>query len=183
MVSSVITPLITAAQLQNRLDEMAAEVNAAYQPILQGQPLVLLGVLKGSFMLLSELAKRLQLPTHIEFIRLSSYEGGTRSTGRIRPVDLSLPPLTGAHVLIVEDFVDTGLTLQFLQNYLTGLHQPASLKTLTLLDKPAARTPETQSVQPNWTGFAIENQFVVGFGLDYNELYRNLPYIGVLAET
>jgi hypoxanthine phosphoribosyltransferase len=177
--------LFTEANMKERIEALALSIEQAYASKV-GQlnnPLVVLAVLKGSFMFASDLVKRLNLPCKLEFIRLASYGDGTTSSGKVRPVDLSLPSLEGADVLVVEDIVDTGLTMKFLLNYLKDLHQPASIAIATLLDKPEARLPETVQVVPDWAGFNIGKQFVVGYGLDYAGLYRNLPYIAVLEDS
>lgn len=172
--------LLNEARITERIKAMAAEINTAYAGC---ERLVVVGLLKGSFMFLSDLVKHLNVPCQIEFIRLASYHGGMQSTGKIKQVDLSLPSLEEADVLIVEDIIDTGLTMKFLLNYLNDLHLTKSLKVATLLDKPEARTEESAHIKPDFTGFAIGKQFVVGYGLDYDGYYRNLPYIGVMEQA
>lgn len=169
--------LISEASIQGRLREIAAELNTTYQ---DSHRLVVVGVLKGSFMVLADLVRHLEVPCQIEMIRLASYSG-QNSTGKVKPVDLSLPSLKDADVLIVEDIVDTGLTMKFLLEYLRAMHQTRSLKLMALLDKPEARLPEAKAAfSIDWTGFSIGNEFVVGYGLDYEGLYRNLPFIAVM---
>jgi hypoxanthine phosphoribosyltransferase len=172
--------LIDEATLNQRLDALAEAINATYA---QCDKLVIIGVLTGAFMFVSDLVKRLNCPTQVEFIRLASYDG-THSTGQVKGVDLSLPSLEGQHVLVVEDIMDTGLTLSFLTDYLRALHHTASLRVAVLLDKPSARQPSVEAaLKPDFIGFAIGPEFVVGYGLDYNGLFRNLPYIGSLSPT
>jgi hypoxanthine phosphoribosyltransferase len=173
-----VEPMITESEIATRLDAMAKQINQAYAGC---ERLIVIGVLKGSFMVLSDLVKRLDMPCQIEFIRLASYGSGTTTSGQVRAVDLSLPSLEGQDVLIIEDIIDTGLTLSFLLQYLASLHQTKSLKVAVLLDKPQARHATVQAnTQPDFVGFTIANQFVVGYGLDYDGLYRDLPYVGIL---
>ena len=172
--------LLTEAQLAEGIKAVAEEMNQAYADC---DRLVVIGILKGSFMFLSDLVKHLKVPCQLEFIRLASYHGGTKSSGKVKQVDLSLPSLENSDVLIVEDIIDTGLTMNFLLSYLKDLHQTKTLKVATLLDKPQARTEETKHIQADWACFSIGNQFVVGYGLDYDGYYRNLPYIGIMEEA
>lgn len=170
----VVNALIDEAQLQRRVRELGAQITAEYQ----GKDLVLLGVLKGSFLFMADLARAIDLPVRTEFLGLSSYSGGTESTGEVK-VTLDLAhPVAGKHVLVVEDIVDTGLTLDYILRMLANRH-PASLKLCCLLDKPEGRHVQ---IHADYVGFTIPKRFVVGYGLDYNEIYRNLPYIGVLDE-
>ena len=175
--SSALRPLFTEEQLQQRIREMAEQINHRY---VGCDKLIVIGVLKGSILFLCDLVKHLNMPCQLEFIRLSSYGDSTKSSGKVKPVDLTLPPLTGEHVLIVEDIVDTGLTMKFLLEYIRSIHQTESLELATLLDKPGARLPEAAAAfSPDYSGFSVGDEFVVGYGLDYQGLYRNLPYIGV----
>lgn len=177
-VSPYITPLLEAETIQQRIEALAQDINATYA---ETPYLTVLCVLKGAYPFMSDLVKHLKMPCRVEFIRVSSYGNSNSSSGKVKPVDLSLPSLEGHPCLLIEDIVDTGLTLQFLQQYLQTMHRPASLKTAVLLDKPTARKPETESVQPDFVGFAIDNQFVIGYGLDYCGYFRNLPYIAVYS--
>lgn len=174
-----IQPLLSPQEIEAGLDRIAEAINQQYA---DSQQLVIVAVLKGSFLFLADLVRRLTMPCQIEFIRLASYHEGTRSTGQVKPVDLTLPSLAGQDVLIVEDIVDTGLTLSFLLDYLQSMHATRSLRTAVLLDKPGARqSPALQTrARPEFVAFELGNEFVVGYGLDYAGLYRNLPYIGVL---
>ena len=162
------------AQLQTRIQEMAAEINAAYPNC---EKLIIIAVLKGSFMFLADLVRHIKIPCQIEFVRLASYGDGQTSSGTVQAVDLSLPPLTDEDVLIVEDIIDTGLTLNFFMDYLTSLHHTRSLKLAVLLDKKEARQKD---VRVDFSGFPVGNQFLVGYGLDFAGYYRNLPFIGVV---
>jgi len=138
----------------------------------------MVGVLKGSFVFMADLVRRLDLPATIDFLALSSYAAGTTSTGEVKLLkDLDVA-LAGRHVIVVEDIVDTGLTLGYLHEILRA-RGPASLRTACLLSKPSRRKVD---VPVEYIGFTIEDRFVVGYGLDYAEQYRHLPYIGVLDE-
>ena len=138
----------------------------------------MVGVLKGSFVFMADLVRRLDLPATIDFLALSSYAAGTTSTGEVKLLkDLDVA-LAGRHVIVIEDIVDTGLTLCYLHEILRA-RGPASLRTACLLSKPSRRKVK---VPVEYIGFTIEDRFVVGYGLDYAEQYRHLPYIGVLDE-
>lgn len=144
-----------------------------------GKELTVLGVLKGSFVFMADLIRQIDLPLDVEFLGLSSYAGGTHTSGEVKvTLDLN-SPIEGRHVLVAEDIVDTGHTLSYLLRMLQN-RNPASLKLCCLLDKPERRTVD---VKPEYVGFTIPNKFVVGYGLDYDELYRNLPYIGVMMNA
>lgn len=163
--------LIDAARIDAKVRELGAQITADYR----GEPLVVVPVLKGSFVFAADLARAIDLPLTIDFFGVRSYEGAA-SSGIVETVlDLS-KPIEAKHVLIVEDIVDTGLTMKYmLDNFAT--RRPASLKLASLLHKPA----RTQvPVDIDYLGFTIEDVFVVGYGLDFDQRYRNLPYIGVL---
>ena len=165
--------LISAEQLQARIRELAAQIDADYA----GRDLLLIGVLKGAVMVMADLARALHLPVQMDWMAISSYGSGTRSSGVVRILKDLDTDITGKHVLIVEDIVDSGLTL----SWLTGnLHSrgPASLAVCALLRKPASAQ---MHVDVAYTGFDIGDDFVVGYGLDYAQRYRNLPFIGTLA--
>jgi hypoxanthine phosphoribosyltransferase len=166
--------LIAEAEIQDRVVELAAEVDAAYR---DADALVLIGVLKGSFIFLSDLARRLSIPHRIEFIAVTSY--GAKESDTADPVRLIMDvrhAIDGEHVLVVEDIVDTGHTLAYLKRLLEA-HDPTSLKTCTLLHKPERTEAE---VEIDFLGFTIPDVWVVGYGLDYAERFRTLPYIGTL---
>ena len=167
---------LSEAQIQERIQEMAAQINATYQGC---EKLMIIAVLKGSFMFVADLIRHIKVPCQIEFVRLASYGDGQTSSGTVKPVDLSLPSLSGEDVLIVEDIIDTGLTLHFFMDYLTSLHHTRSLKLAVLLDKKEARQKD---VQVDFAGFTVGNQFLVGYGLDFAGYYRNLPFIGVVKD-
>lgn len=166
--------LLSQGDISARIDELAAEIDRAYAG---AGNLVLIGVLKGSFIFLSDLARRLTIPHRIEFIAVSSY--GAKESEVADPVRLIMDvrhAIDDEHVLLVEDIVDTGHTLAYLKR-LFAAHDPASVKTCTLLHKPD-RTEE--DVELDFLGFTIPDVWVVGYGLDYAERYRTLPYIGEL---
>ncbi|MFP2910571.1 hypoxanthine phosphoribosyltransferase [Pyxidicoccus sp. 3LFB2] len=164
--------LISEDKLQARVRELAAEITRDYA----GKDLTLICVLKGSVFFAMDLAKHIDLPVKLEFLGVSSYQGGTETTGEVRITTDVSKPMAGKHLLIIEDIIDTGLTMQFLLENLRARH-PASLKLCSLLEKPArART----KVDIDYKGFVIDDLFVVGYGLDYGEVYRNLPFIGVM---
>lgn len=165
--------LFTEEQITGRLKEMATEIQADYE----GQDLLLVGVLKGAVMVMADLARSLDRHVEMDWMAVSSYGSGTQSSGVVRILKDLDTDLSGRHVLIVEDIIDTGLTLSWL---ITNLRSrgPASVEIATLLRKPDALQME---VEVKYVGFDIPNAFVVGYGLDYNEQYRNLRCIGTLA--
>lgn len=163
-------------QLQQRIQEIAAEINATYVGVSK---LIIVAVLKGSFMFVADLMRYITVPCHVEFVRLASYGDGKTSSGTVKSVDLSLPSLSGEHVLIVEDIIDTGLTLHFFMDYLKSLHHTESLRLAVLLDKKEARQKD---VPVDFVGFPVGNQFLVGYGLDFAGYYRNLPFIGIVPD-
>lgn len=168
----MLRPLITQAQIEAKLDEMAD----AIREDTRGEPILMVGVLKGSLFFMADLARRLGDGVEMDFCQVSSYGAGKSSTGVVqirKDLDINIE---GRHVLIVEDIVDTGLTLAHLKELL-GTRRPASLRVASLLSKPEARTHDALV---DYIGFEIPNEFVVGYGLDYAERYRNLPYIAVL---
>ena len=165
--------LVTEEQLQKRIEELGRELTQQYKDKNPG----FVGVLKGVVVFFADMVRRIQVPCQFDFMWISSYEG-TESTGQmVVKKDISTD-IRGRHVLILEDIFDTGNSLQFVRDYLLA-KGPASLKICTLLDKPERRNPQV-TVQPEYVGFTIPNAFAVGYGLDYNERYRNLPYVGVL---
>jgi hypoxanthine phosphoribosyltransferase len=164
--------MIDSAKLQARIGELGAQITRDYQ----GKDLTIVGIMKGSIFFMTDLAKAIDLPVTLELMGVSSYHGGTETTGEVRiSFDLT-KPMHAKHILVVEDIIDTGLTMQFLLENL-GARHPASVKVCTLLEKPArAKT----KVPIDYKGFVIDDKFVVGYGLDYGEKYRNLPFIGVM---
>ncbi len=171
----ISTILVDEATIQQRISELGAAISEAYA----GKDLVLVSVLKGSIIFMADLVRAITVPHEIDFMATSSYGAATSSSGVVRILkDLNVS-IQGRNVLVVEDIIDSGHTLTYLLRLLTE-RQPASLRIVTLLDKPERRAVH---IDVDWVGFSIPNEFVVGYGLDYNELYRNLPYIGVLKPS
>lgn len=165
--------LIASEQIQERVRELGAQIAADYADTTD---LLLVGVLKGCVMFMVDLARAIDLNLGLDFIAVASYGASTQSSGVVRVLkDLDVD-IAGRHLLIVEDIIDSGLTLAYLRSQLLR-RNPASLRICTLLNKPERRTAD---VPVDYVGFDIPNEFVVGYGLDYAEHYRNLPYIGVL---
>jgi hypoxanthine phosphoribosyltransferase len=165
--------LLSAEDIQQRVRELAEEIQRDYADDAQ---LHLVSVLKGGFIFLGDLVRAMPRPVSIDFMAVSSYAKGTTSSGEVRVLKDLDSGLDGRNVIIVEDIVDTGLTLQYLQEILHA-RGPKSLKTACLLSKPSRRAVE---VKVDYIGFTIEDRFVVGYGLDYAEQYRNLPYLAML---
>lgn len=165
--------LINQADIQAMVERLAAEIEQDYA----GKELIMIGVLKGSVPFMSDLMRAVDLDVVIDFISVSSYKG-TRSTGIVRILKDTDIDVSGKHVLLVEDIVDTGLTLAYLRELFKD-RKPASLAVCTAFDKPERREID---VDVEYIGQSIPNEFVVGYGLDYDQKYRNLPYLGVLAE-
>ena len=164
--------LLTEEQIQSRIAELGRELTAEYE----GKNPVIVGVLKGVVVFYADMIRQINVPSQIDFMWLSSYSG-TNSAGMTVRQDLTAD-ITGRHVLILEDIFDTGNSLSYTVEHLQKKN-PASLKICTLLDKPERRKPGV-TLQADYVGFTIPNEFVVGYGLDYNERYRNLPFIGIL---
>ena len=167
-----VRSLISAERLAARVAELAAQITREYA----GRSLVLLCVLKGSFVFAADLARAIALPVRIEFLGVRSYGDHTKSSGVVQITQDLTRPVDGDDILLVEDIVDTGLTLSFLREQLRS-RNPASIKVAALLHKPARMQRE---VEIDYLGFTIDDVFVVGYGLDYAERYRNLPFLGVL---
>lgn len=173
MGADLLEVLITAEQLQVRITELAAQIDADYA----GRELLLVGVLKGAVMVMADLARAMHLPVSMDWMAISSYGSGTTSSGVVRILKDLDADISGKHVLVVEDIVDSGLTLSYLVNNLQS-RDPASVQVCVLLRKHAA---SSMPAQVAYTGFEIADEFVIGYGLDYAERYRNLPFIGTLA--
>ncbi len=166
--------LLDEHRIQTRVREIGAQIAMEYKDTVP----VLIGIMKGGFMFLADLCRSITIPLELDFMAVSSYNGGTSSSGAVKirkDIDTNIE---GRHVIVVEDIVDSGLSLSYIREYLLN-HSPASLKICVLLDKPGAHKMEALF---DYVGFQIENDFVVGYGLDYKNLYRNLPYIGILKE-
>ena len=166
--------LIEKAPLQKRIAALGAEISADYE----GRDLLLVGVLKGAVFFMSDLMRHLTVPCEVDFMAISSYGAATDSSGVVRILkDLDIN-IEGRHVLVVEDIIDSGLTLSYLIRNLES-REPASVEICALLTKPSRREID---VDVRWVGFEIPNRFVIGYGLDFAERYRNLPYVGVLSD-
>ena len=164
--------LFTEEQLQARVAEIAAQIDRDYA----GKQPLLVSVLRGSFVFMADLVRRITLPCTVDFMAVSSYGSGTTSSGQVKIVTDLSEQIEGKDVIVVEDILDSGNTLSYLLKLLEARH-PASIRLCTLLDKPERRT---KPVAVQYSGFTIPDEFVVGYGLDYDEKYRNLPYIGIL---
>jgi len=166
--------LVTAEQIDARLAEMGAEITADYQ----GKDLLLIAVLKGAFMVLADLSRHITMPVDMDFMAVSSYGDATKTSGVVRILKDLDREISDRHVLIVEDIIDSGLTLDYLQRNLQ-VRSPASLEIATVLLKPGLQRVE---LDVRYVGFEIPPDFVIGYGLDYNGQYRNLPFVAVLEE-
>jgi hypoxanthine phosphoribosyltransferase len=167
--------LVQPDDLSRRVRELGVQITADYQ----GRDLLLVGVLKGAVFFLSDLMRHIAVPCEVDFMAVASYGSATDSSGVVRILKDLDAALEDRHVLIVEDIVDSGLTLQYLLRNL-GARNPASIEVCALLTKPERRKVQ---LEPRYVGFEIPNRFVVGYGLDYRERYRNLPYVAVLEES
>ena len=172
--SDIEKVLLSEEQIRTRLAEMAADIDRDYA----GRDLLLVGVLKGAVMVMADLARALGSHLEMDWMAVSSYGSGTKSSGVVRILKDLDRDITGRHVLIVEDIIDSGLTLSWLMANLSS-RGPASVEVCTLLRKPDAAQVE---VPVRYIGFDIPNEFVVGYGLDYDERYRNMPFVGTLAQ-
>ena len=157
--------LFSEEQLSSRVNEIARQITQDYH----GKEIVLISVLRGSFVFMADLCRRIDLPCTVDFMAVSSYGSGTSSTGQVQITKDLSSDIAGKHIIVVEDILDSGNTLE--------QRSPASIRLCTLLDKPERRT---KPVEVHYSGFTIPDAFVVGYGLDYAEHYRNLPYIGIL---
>jgi len=173
LVADVGEVVVSEAEIAAKVAELGARISADYA----GRPVTLVSVLKGSLPFMADLMRAIELPLRIDLMEVSSYGGNvTESSGLVRILKDLSASIEGEDVLIVEDIIDTGLTLNYLIRYLRG-KAPATLRICTLLDKPARRLVE---IPVDYVGFTIPDQFVVGYGLDYDERYRNLRFVGVL---
>ncbi len=166
--------LLTAQEIDAKLDEMGAAITTDYQ----GKSPLLVGILKGAFMVMADLARRIDLPVEFDFMAVSSYGAATETSGVVRLLKDLDQQIEGRHVIIVEDIIDSGLTLNYLMRSLRA-RRPASLALAALLVKEGLQRVD---IEVNYPGFRIPPDFVVGFGLDYEGHYRNLPYVAVLEE-
>lgn len=165
--------LFTEQQLKDRVAQLGKEISRDYAG---KEPVLLVSVLRGSYIFMADLSRAIDIPVQIDFMSVSSYGKGTSTSGQVEiKKDLS-DSIEGVHVIVVEDILDSGNTLSYLLHVLSARH-PASISLCTLLDKPERRE---KPIQADYVGFTVPNAFIVGYGLDYAEKYRNLPYIGVL---
>ena len=172
MEQDILKVLVTEEELKARVAEMGEELYEKFQ----GKKPLFLGVLKGSFVFMTDLVRSCQLKSDVEFIAVSSYGNATATSGRVKINHDLQQDITGRHLIIVEDILDSGNTLAFLKQYFLT-KGAASITIVTLLDKPARRE---KAIQADLSGFTVPDEFVVGYGLDYAQMYRNIPYIGVL---
>ena len=164
--------LFTEQELKDRVAEIAARIDKDYA----GKEPMLISVLRGSFIFMADLARAITLPCTVDFMAVSSYGSGTTSSGQVKITKDLSESIEGRDIIVVEDILDSGNTLSYLFQLLQARH-PASVRLCTLLDKPSRRT---KPITADYTGFTVDDLFVVGYGLDYAEKYRNLPYIGIL---
>ena len=175
MIKDIEKVLVSEDEINSIVTRIAAEIDRDYKD--SSRKLLLLCILKGSVVFMGELMKKITLPLEIDFMKVSSYASGTTSSGRINIVlDLHRGDLADVDIIVIEDIIDSGKTLSHLTKYLE-LKGAGSVKTCTLLDKPSRREVD---FTPDYVGREIPDEFVVGFGLDYDEKYRNLPYVGIL---
>jgi len=175
MKNSIERILISETELQNRIAAMGKEITELYQ---NGKDPLFVGILKGSFIFLADLVRQLPFSVEVDFLEVSSYGDATESSGIVRLTKDLSKNIAGRDVILVEDIIDTGLTLEFLAHILQE-RQPNSIKICTLLDKKVCRKG---NIQVDFSGFEIPNEFVIGYGLDFAGHYRNLPYIGILKK-
>jgi len=166
--------LLTESKIQEKVAEIGEQITRDYKD----KELLLVGILKGAVIFTADLVRKINLPLTLDFMAVSSYGSATQSSGAVQIIKDIEINVEGRHLLLVEDIVDTGLTLKYLLEILKS-RAPASVRVCALLDKPAARRVE---VPIHYKGFEIPNKFVVGYGLDYDQKYRNLPYIGILRK-
>ncbi|MDY3367078.1 hypoxanthine phosphoribosyltransferase [Zhenhengia yiwuensis] len=164
--------LLSEAEIVAKVKELGDKLTEEYR----GKELLVVGILKGSNVFMSDLIRQINIPLKIDFMMVSSYGNATESTGVVKIIKDIEQSISGKHLLIVEDIIDSGLTLKYLKEMLET-RKPASIKLCTLLDKPARRK---ENVDVDYVGFEMPDEFLVGYGIDYAEYYRNLPYIGVL---
>ena len=168
--------LFHTVTIQARIDELAAQITEYYR----GKELTVVAVLTGALMFTADLMRRIPLPLKLDCISVASYHGGIETTGEVKFEQLSLPDIEGRHVLIVDDILDSGLTLDAITNRFHKECGPLSVRICVLLSK---QRPRLRQIVADYVGFEIENEFVVGYGLDYEERYRNLPFVGILRST
>lgn len=175
MKDDILKVLLTEQQLQDKVRELGAQITKDYQ----GKKLLLVSVLKGSVIFMADLMRAIDMYCQIDFMNVSSYGSGTKTSGTVKIIkDLDID-IAGYDLLIVEDILDSGKTLSYIKKILME-RKPNSIRICTLLDKPERR--QVADIKADYKGFIVPDEFVVGYGLDYDETYRNLPYLGVLKE-
>ena len=167
--------LFSEEQIDNKVKEIASQITKEYA----GKKPLMVAILKGSVMFFSDLVRRIETDLEIDFMAISSYGSGSRSSGEVKMIKDLDKRIEGRDIIIVEDIVDSGYSMKYLKNLLSA-RNPASIKICTLLDKPSRRQTD---VQADYKGFEVENEFVIGYGLDYDGLYRNLPFVGILKRS
>lgn len=172
MKDGIKSILLTEEAISNRVRELGEQISKDYA----GKNLMMVSVLKGSVVFMADLMRSISVPLSIDFLAVSSYGSGTKSSGEVKIMKDLDKPLAGKDILIIEDILDSGMTLSYIINLMEG-RDPASMRLCTLLDKPERRQVP---VDCHYVGFSVPDEFVVGYGLDYDEKYRNLPYIGIL---
>lgn len=172
MIEDIEEIILSENEIKERIEELGLQIEEDYKD----KPLVIIGILKGSILFTSDLVRKINLPLTLDFMAVSSYGNTTQSTGVVKIIKDLDKNIEGKHILIVEDIIDSGLTLKYLKEILSA-RGPASIKICTLLDKPSRRK---EYVNVDYVGFEVPNAFIVGYGIDYAERYRNLPYIGIL---
>ena len=168
-------PIVTQEQMRNRIRELGRQISADYA----GKDLVLVGVLKGAYAFFADLARAIRIPVRVDFIVVTSYGAGAKTSGKVKLVTELTEQIKNKDVLLIEDIVDSGLTVQYLMKALAK-RKPKSIQVCTLLSKPDRRVVD---VHVQYTGFKIPDQYVIGYGLDYQQKYRNLPYLAVLDQA
>jgi len=172
MTNDIMQVLLTKETINERVVELGREITEKFE----GTEPLFIGVLKGSFVFMADLMRNVNLKCSVDFMAVSSYGGGTTTSGAVKINKDLNEDITGRHVIIVEDILDSGVTLTYLCGYLQN-RKPASITLVTLLDKPARRKAP---IKADFVGFEVPDEFVVGYGLDYAEKYRNLPFVGIL---
>ncbi len=173
-MANVSEVLISEEQLRQRVKELGAQITLDYA----GESVFLIGILKGSVPFMADIMREINLDVQIDFMQVSSYGGGMRTSGVVKIIKDIDEDITGKNVIIIEDIMDSGLTLDYLRNYLSG-RGCKTLKICTMLDKPSRRKVD---ITPDYCGFEVEDLFIVGYGLDLDQSYRNLPYISWIKE-
>ena len=174
MIQDIEKVLLSEREITEKVNEIGAKISSDFQ----GKEPIFVGVLKGCFIFMADLMRSVSIPCSMDFMAVSSYSG-TNSTGAVKITKDLSEDVGGRHIILVEDILDSGVTLNYLKKYLM-VRNPASIHIVTLLDKPARRKAP---IHADYSCFAVPDSFVVGYGLDYNERYRNLPYIGILKPS